>query len=83
MGGISAERACDISLGELGGTDKQRNIKHQAKELDTMGWETGSQNHRETNSKQPLLLGCFFLLTAKRGATASSSQNFLPPHLVW
>lgn len=37
MGGIGAEKACDISLGELCGIDKQRNIRSQAKDLDIMG----------------------------------------------
>lgn len=36
-GGSGIEEACDISLGELGGTDKQKNIKTQAKELGIMG----------------------------------------------
>lgn len=37
MGGTGAEKAGDIRLGELDGTDKRRNFKSQAKELDTMG----------------------------------------------
>ena len=37
MGGNGAEKAGDISLVELYGTDKHRNIRNQAKELDIMG----------------------------------------------
>lgn len=36
-GGNGVEKACDISLVELYGTDKHRNIRNQAKELDIMG----------------------------------------------
>lgn len=42
MGGNGAYKACDISLVALYGTDKHRNIKNQAKELDIMGKEVGS-----------------------------------------
>lgn len=37
MGETGAGKACDISLGELVRTNKQRNIKNQSKELDIMG----------------------------------------------
>lgn len=37
MGRIGAEKTCDISLGELGGTEKQRNMKNQMKKLNIMG----------------------------------------------
>ena len=53
-GGTGVEEACDIILGELGGTDKQRNIKNQAKELGIMGREKGSQNHMETLTQSSL-----------------------------
>lgn len=48
------EKSCDISLGELGGTDKQRTIKSQAKKLGIMGQEKGSQNHMETLTQSSL-----------------------------
>lgn len=41
MSGINAEKACDISLGELNGVDKQRDIKNQGKELGIMGRKQG------------------------------------------
>ena len=47
-GGTSAEKTCDVSLGEPGGTDKQRNTKGQSKGLGIMGQEKGNQNHMET-----------------------------------
>lgn len=72
MGGNGAYKACDISLVELYGTDKHRNIKNQAKELDIMGKEVGSQNHMETLTQSSLSHYNVSFYSQPRGKAAAS-----------